>query len=385
MMDKLIEKYRKHISSLFDVDCSLLNVQLKTFGESNIFCKNCTVGCDFVNTHLYGCYESARWDNKYIYYCPSGYIFIAVPILEEADVINEAIITGPLLMGDIEELEDTCGLVHFETTEVNDIAEILSAVFAPRIKSVSQAEFSSDLLNDIYAQLEVIHNKENYPINLEYDLKTSIVEGDSAKAKELINKILGQIFFHSCGDCKTIKTRILELVVLLSRSAIDGGANVEEIFMLNNNYIQEVEKCTSLDKLSFWLNSIINRFVSYVFEFNDAKHTDIIFKTTAYIKNNYMKKISLDDIADHVYLSKSYLSKVFKEEMNITLSSYINKIRIEKSKVLLHDSSLALADVANLVGFVDQSYFNKVFRNVTGISPGKYRIKHGVNINEREI
>ena len=211
-------------------------------------------------------------------------------------------------------------------------------------------------------------------------MKTSIIEGDSAKAKELINKILGQIFFHSCGDFKTIKTRVLELVVLLSRSAIDGGANVEEIFTLNNNYIQEVEKFTSLDKLSFWLNSIINRFVSYVFEFNDAKHTDIIFKTTAYIKNNYMKKIGLDDIADHVYLSKSYLCRVFKEETGITLSSYINKIRIEKSKVLLLDSSLSLADVANLVGFIDQSYFSKVFRNVMRTSPGKYRIKHGVNI-----
>ena len=89
---------------------------------------------------------------------------------------------------------------------------------------------------------------------------------------------------------------------------------MEQIFSLNNNCIQEIEKFTSLDRLIFWLNSIINRFINYVFELNDEKHDDIMYKTTAYIKSNYMKKITLDDIAGHVYLSRAELSKIFREE-----------------------------------------------------------------------
>ena len=116
-----------------------------------------------------------------------------------------------------------------------------------------------------------------------------------------------------------------------------------------------------------------------MFEFNDVKHADIIYKITAYVKSNYMKKITLEDIADHVFLSKTYLSRIFKEEMKVTLSKYINKIRIDKSKLLLLDSSLSLADVANLTGFDDQSYYSKTFRNITGMSPGRYREKHGIH------
>lgn len=380
-MDKLIKKYRKHIASLFGVECNLLDVRLKTFGDGDMFCKSCPVGCNFVNTHLYGCYESVRWDNKYIYYCPGGYIFIAVPVMEDVDIVNEAIITGPLLMGDIDDIEKPNGLVHFETSKVNDLAELISGIFSPEIKSVSRGEPREDFLNSMYKELEAFNDYKNYPIGLEQELEESIKEGNSARAKEIINKLLGQIFFHSNGDFEIIKARVLELIVLLSRSAIEGGAETEQIFNLNNSYIKEIENIESLDRLNTWLVGVMNRFISYVFEFNDVKHADVIFKITAYVKNNYMKKITLDDIADNVYLSRTYISRIFREEMKVTLTKYINKIRIDKSKQLLLDSSLTLADVANLTGFDDQSYYSKTFRSITGMSPGKYREKHGIHKN----
>ncbi len=380
-MDKLIKKYQKHISSLFSVECNLLDVRLKTFGTGDMFCKSCPVGCNFVNTHLYGCYESVRWDNKYIYYCPGGYIFIAVPVMEDVDILNEAVITGPILMGDIDDIEKPCGLVHFETSRVNDLAELISGIFSPEIKSISRGEHREDFLNTMYKELEVLNDYKNYPIGLEQELEDAIKEGNSSRAKELINKLLGQIFFHSNGDFGIIKARVLELIVLLSRSAIEGGAETEQIFTLNNSYIKEIENIESLDRLNTWLVGVMNRFVSYVFEFNDVKHADVIFKITAYVKNNYMKKITLDDIADNVYLSRTYISRIFKEEMKVTLTKYINKIRIDKSKQLLLDSSLSLADVANLTGFDDQSYYSKTFRNITGMSPGRYREKHGIHKN----
>ena len=81
----------------------------------------------------------------------------------------------------------------------------------------------------------------------------------------------------------------------------------------------------------------------------------------------------MDDISSYVYLSKSYLSKIFKDEMKCTITNYINSVRVEKSKQLLADSSLSLADIAYFVGFEDQSYYTKVFKKITGVSPGKYK------------
>lgn len=372
-----MKKYRKHIASAFGVECNVFDVLRKEFdAPENMFCANCPAGCDFKNTHLYGCYEAVRWDNKYIYYCPCGYIFIAVPIIDERGVLNSGIITGPIMMGEAEDFEDAPEIPNFTTGRVNDITEIISALFVPEGAKKAKVPSTEDFLNTIYKELELLPKDKNYPMRLEKELQEAIVRRDGKSARELLNKLLGQIFFYSNGDFAVIKARAMELVVLLSRSAIDGGANAQQIFNLNGTILQEAEAFENIEKLSIWLSGAVNRFMSYMFEFNDIKHADTIYKVTAYIKNNYMKKLSLDEIADYVFLSKTYLSKIFNREMNMTLSAYINKVRVEKSKILLRDSSMSIAEVAVLVGYEDQSYFTKMFKSITGISPGVYKEKY---------
>ena len=377
-MENLIEKYQKHIGSAFDVDCNLIDLTSKSFQDpSSVYCSHCPTQCDFANTHMYGCYESIRWDNKYIYYCPCGYIFIAVPIFDEQMILRTGVITGPILMGELEDFTDVPDLPNYSTKKVNDITNLISAIFVPIFNKSTPTDSKEDFLNTIYKELSFLKPALDYPLELEKDLQKSIADHDKSQSKELLNKLLGQIFFYSNGDLKIIKSRVIELLSLLSRSAIDAGADIHQILTQNTNYIEEIEKFQSLEKLSIWLSDIISRFVNYVFEFNAVKHSDVMYKITAYIKNNYMNKITLTDISEHVYLSKMYVSKIFKEEMKITLSEYINKVRIEKSSSLLLDSSLSIADIAILVGFEDQSYFTKVFKNIMGVSPGKYKEKHG--------
>lgn len=345
--------------------------------SSNLFCKDCPRRCDYTHTHLYGGYESARWDNKYIYYCPMEFIFIAISMYDEFNMQSECIIAGPILMGDISDFENTYNVPHLETYQVNDLAEIMTAAFSKLLPTEAQTS-TTDFLNTIYRELEILPSEDNYPIVLEKKLQQSITDGDEKSAREYLNRLLGEIYFRSNADFKVIKVRALELLVILSRSAIEGGADPDQIFNLNNNYIQEFNKFDNLEKLSFWLSNIVNRFIGYIFEFGDIKHSDIMHKTVAYIKSNYMNKISLEDIAEHVFLSKSHLSKIFNKEMNTTISAFINKIRIEKSKHLLKDGSLSIADIANLTGFEDQSYFTKQFKIFTGISPKKFRDNMGI-------
>ena len=149
------------------------------------------------------------------------------------------------------------------------------------------------------------------------------------------------------------------------------------MFLFNTNYIHEIETFTSLEDLSVWLTGIMHRFVNYSFDFTQVKHSDVVYKVMEYVKANFAKKISLDDIARHVYLSRSYLSSIFKEETGQSLFSYINQVRIEKSKLYLLDNAVGLVDVAALCGFEDQSYFTKVFKKATGVSPKKYRDSRG--------
>ncbi|MBO4468547.1 MAG: AraC family transcriptional regulator [Clostridia bacterium] len=91
-----------------------------------------------------------------------------------------------------------------------------------------------------------------------------------------------------------------------------------------------------------------------------------------YIKNHYSEKISIEDIADSVNLSKYYFIRKFKEENGITVNSYLTNIRIEKALELLNDNSKTL-EVAEKCGFSDEGYFCKVFKKVTGLSVRDYK------------
>lgn len=129
--------------------------------------------------------------------------------------------------------------------------------------------------------------------------------------------------------------------------------------------------------MTLWLSKIMARFTDCVFNLADIRHKDTIYKAVDYIKRNFMETITLEDIAKYVYLNPSYFSKVFRNEMKCTFVSYVNKIRVSASKNLLLDASIPLTDVSILVGFEDQSYFTKVFKKATGMTPGRFRESRG--------
>ena len=302
------------------------------------------------------------------------FIFIAVPVVEEYDVVTGGLIAGPVLMGELEDFPDTYGLPHMETSRVNDMAEIASAVFTTDGIQKS-AEDTAQFLNTLYIELESL--PQNYPIELEKQLSSAIVSGDGAAAREYLNRLLGEIFFQTNGDLSVIRARATDLLVLLSHAAIEGGADAPLIFDLTSGYREELERFDSLEKMSIWLGGVLNRFVSYVFEFGDVQHQDSLHKIVRYIKENYMNKITLDDIAEHVFMSKYYISRIFNEKMGMSVSAFINKMRIDRSKRLLSETTLPIAAIANMTGFDDQSYFAKQFRSSTGVSPGKFRETQG--------
>ena len=114
------------------------------------------------------------------------------------------------------------------------------------------------------------------------------------------------------------------------------------------------------------------------FKTEKVKHVDLLSRAVSYMSTNYMHKITLEDVAAYSSISPSYLSKIFKEEMKTNFNNYLNTIRIDKSRILLSSDRLTIAEISGLVGFADQSYFNKVFRRLTGTTPKQYRQNQGI-------
>ncbi|MCI3920782.1 response regulator [Paenibacillus sp. TRM 82003] len=92
-----------------------------------------------------------------------------------------------------------------------------------------------------------------------------------------------------------------------------------------------------------------------------------------YIEQNYREELSLQEIADRFGLSREYISRRFKQERGENLSDFLLRTRIERAKLLLLNTAMRVAQVAEMVGYADEKYFSKVFKKAVGVSPNQYR------------
>ena len=102
-------------------------------------------------------------------------------------------------------------------------------------------------------------------------------------------------------------------------------------------------------------------------------YTNKIHSAIKYLETNYTKNLSLDEVAGHININASYFSNIFKKETGMYFSDYLQNIRIEKSKSLLMQPCYKVYEIAESVGFMDEKYYFKVFKKLTGITPNQYR------------
>lgn len=104
-----------------------------------------------------------------------------------------------------------------------------------------------------------------------------------------------------------------------------------------------------------------------------GKNQKIMEQIVAYVEKHIGEEIALVDVADAVHLSKSYLCSIFKKETGETFFAYLTKVRMEKAKELLRRTDHKVYVIAEMVGYMDYTYFSQVFRKYVGVTAGEYR------------
>jgi AraC-like DNA-binding protein len=344
-------------------------------------------------------FQAERFGGFYIRLCPHSLLIWAAPIISDG-IMRAAFVGGPVMIIETDEiieelassggmdedgrsalketLDSACRVSPRRATSLGEIlSDIASVIVQPSIlREKRELEERRSRISESIHDLKSGADRQkapSYPIEKERELLGAISRGDKAEAQRLLNEILGYIFFSTGSNLRAVKARVLELVVLLSRAALEGGADIERIFGLNYEYLEEIARMRSIDDLALWLAGIMVRFTELVLPLEGVKHADAMQKAIKYVNAHYAEQITLEDVARVAKLSPTYFSKLFSEEMGCRFTVYLNKLRVERAKFLLSDTEAPLVDIALRVGFEDQSYFTKVFRKIAGLSPGKYR------------
>lgn len=107
-----------------------------------------------------------------------------------------------------------------------------------------------------------------------------------------------------------------------------------------------------------------------------ASYTPIVLLSQKHIETYYYKEdLSLQELADTIQISPTYLSRLLKNEIGVSFIEYLIQVRVEKAIQIMSDPTVKLYEVAQRVGYNNQHYFSTAFKKVVGLSPAEYRKK----------
>ena len=339
--------------------------------------------------------------NTYIFSCPSNLNSMVFPIIHNNSLFG-SVIVGPFLMDEPDSslissiaqryscstdsllnlYESVNDLKIIPPSLVTHISKLLYYLMSNTINSnnstftIRQEKLTQQSRINEAIQLYKNGSLEitsSYPFEKEQELISKIKSTDTIEVKRILNDLLGYVLFYEGNNLDLIKHRCVELCSLLSRSVIHCGAHTKNVLVVNEQFIDKLQSITSIDTLCYELQRTVEIFMESMYYKSSENTHDCIKKAIRYLMDNYSKEISLDEISSHVNLSPSYFSTLFKQVTNSNYKDYLNNIRIEESKLLLTNSNFPIIEIALATGFDDPSYFSKVFKKYTGISPLKYR------------
>lgn len=127
--------------------------------------------------------------------------------------------------------------------------------------------------------------------------------------------------------------------------------------------------------LELWKQSI-QEYYHMCEERSNNSYSKNINKALEYISDNYRKQISVEMVSEHISKTPNYFSTLFKKEIGMSFSEYVNILRIKKAKELMDNSDMLLNEIAEYVGYSNYIYFTQVFKKIEGFSPSKNRNKN---------
>lgn len=221
-------------------------------------------------------------------------------------------------------------------------------------------------------RIDLSENYRLYPLIKEKELVGKITTEDHDGAWVTFEEIMASMFNVGVENIEIVKTKVLELILILSRAILDTGADYNKVSKINYRVVSEIQRLNSFEKLSKLAGQALQEYIESK-PVKSSKSKGLISGVKEFIRENYSQQLTLEEIAKVVYISPYYLSHLFKKVEGISVIEYLTKVRIEKAKILLSNPSYNIYEISEKIGYNEPSYFTRVFRHKEGTTPSQYR------------
>lgn len=223
-------------------------------------------------------------------------------------------------------------------------------------------------------------NREYSVSHLSYEREMaffqSIKEGNVDEAKRLFKPFdsdkMGRL---SDNRLRNLKYHLTITIAFITRYCIEGGMEMEAAYNLSDINIRRLDKCGSEEEINLLHREVVEDYVQRmnILLHKTNRYPKAIITCMDYIYDNLHSKISLAKLGEVTALSPTYLSKLFRKEVGITVSEYIIKKRIEAAENMLRFSDFACLEISEYLCFSSESHFIQSFKKYTGYTPKRYR------------
>jgi two-component system, response regulator YesN len=156
----------------------------------------------------------------------------------------------------------------------------------------------------------------------------------------------------------------------LQRFIAGKGYSIQDVFEGKDTSFVFHQDSTLKDVLLFTRN-LYSEALSIVTRLIKSRKSIDVKQIELFLESNYQRVVTLEQTANQFFISKEYLSKVFKEKTGTSFSDYVTALRMNKAKELVMESKVPLKEIPELVGYADLAYFYRVFKKYFGMTPGK--------------
>ena len=202
------------------------------------------------------------------------------------------------------------------------------------------------------------------------EIRQLIINKDVSEIRPLICKWM-DIFKEKEYSAEIVKDWTLKLLLDLKvkmKALQFFGTNTS-----NEVLHEEVIGIDSLIELRTWLIHYFEMLLSAVNSTSSKSRRKEVLEACKYVEVNLEKKITLDEVANILYLNPSYFSRLFKKEVGGTFVEYVTRAKMNRAKELLEQTVDSVGKICERLGYDNQSYFIKVFKNYVGVTPIEYR------------
>jgi two-component system, response regulator YesN len=211
-------------------------------------------------------------------------------------------------------------------------------------------------------------------------LRTSIYESLCTNDRELLlHKFTELTNFIIKNEGKEVEKSLIVCIYYDLHNGLqhfigDRGYSIQEVFEGRVTSFVFSQECTLMDVLLF-TQQLYSEASTNVNHFIKSKKSVDVKQIELFLGENYHLGVSLEETANQFFISKEYLSKIFKEKTGISFSEYVTSLRMHKAKELVIESKVPLKEIGRLVGYGDLAYFYKVFKRHFGITPGNMQAR----------